>query len=154
MVPRLGQLHEAITGGSVRTESGKNVNAACVAETSSVRPQRGTKSVIRHLHKDHEAEWKLVLAASSRSAQAEESERRGTRRGTTKKTTAVVPHSWSYFYLVICTRNFGWEKKSHRNSKPLFCSFKYKLYTGRPVSCRVKLAGRLIGRVDVVVVVL
>ena len=36
---------------------------------SSVNPQRGTKALTRHLHKDHEAERKLVLAVSSRSAQ-------------------------------------------------------------------------------------
>ena len=36
----------------------------------SVHPQHGTKALIRHLHKDHEAEWKLVLAASHRSVQA------------------------------------------------------------------------------------
>ena len=29
----------------------------------------GTKAFIRHLHTDHEAEWKLVFATSSRSAQ-------------------------------------------------------------------------------------
>ena len=36
---------------------------------SSVNPQRGTKALTRHLHKDHEAERKLVLAAGIRSAQ-------------------------------------------------------------------------------------
>ena len=40
----------------------------------------GTKALIRHLQKDDEAEWKLVVAASSRSAQAK-SARRGARRG-------------------------------------------------------------------------
>ena len=38
-------------------------------EASSVHPQRGTKAFIRHWHKDHDAEWKLVPAASSRAAQ-------------------------------------------------------------------------------------
>ena len=37
---------------------------------SSVHPQRGTKPLIRHLRKDHKAEWKLVLAASNKLAQA------------------------------------------------------------------------------------
>ena len=38
---------------------------------SSLYPQRSTKALIRQLYKYHEAEWKLVLAASSSSAQAE-----------------------------------------------------------------------------------
>ena len=37
---------------------------------SSVYPQRGTKALIGHLRKGREAKWKLVVAASSRSAQA------------------------------------------------------------------------------------
>ena len=37
---------------------------------SSVHPQHGTKALIRHLHKDHKVEWKLILATTSRSAQA------------------------------------------------------------------------------------
>ena len=37
---------------------------------SSVHPQHGTKAWIRRLHKGHEAGWKLILAASSRSALA------------------------------------------------------------------------------------
>ena len=35
-----------------------------------MHPQRGTKPLIRYAHKDHEAEWELVFAAKSRSAQA------------------------------------------------------------------------------------
>ena len=36
----------------------------------SAHRQRGTKALIRYFHKDHNEEWKLVIAASSRSAQA------------------------------------------------------------------------------------
>ena len=36
---------------------------------SSVHPQHGTKALVSIWRKDNEAEWKLILAASSRPAQ-------------------------------------------------------------------------------------
>ena len=39
-----------------------------------MHPQRGTKALIRHVHNHHEAEWKLLLAASSRSTKSQRAE--------------------------------------------------------------------------------
>ena len=68
-VPCLGQLHEVLSGRSVRTEAGKNINAACVAETARSALFTPTTWHQGFDQTYHEAEWKLVLAAS-RSAQA------------------------------------------------------------------------------------
>ena len=112
---------------------------------SSVHPQHGTKALIRYLHKNHEAELKLVLAASNRSAQAK-----------SQRAVALVEaffRSKKLRYLVVPTLLFlltcsyyalrvRLGKIHHRNSKLLFfCSFWYRLYTGRPVSRRVKGRG-------------
>ena len=73
-VPCLGQLHDLFTGGSVRTEPGMHVETLSAWRrrqgVSSVHPQRATKALTRLLHRGHDAERKLILAASSRSAQA------------------------------------------------------------------------------------
>jgi len=52
---------------------GKNVKCSLGREDGMECPlytHNGTKALIRHLQKDHQAEWKLVLAARSRSAMA------------------------------------------------------------------------------------
>ena len=80
---------------------------------SSVHRQRGTKALIRHLHKDHEAEWKLVHAASSRSAQAESQRAEALVEAFTlriQKTRAVVRTTLLFLLLPGSTRNFGSRK--------------------------------------------
>ena len=62
------RFHPSLT--TVRTP-----NAAFAVETTKIAPYTPTTaprlgSWIRYLHKDHEAEWKLVLAVRRRSAQA------------------------------------------------------------------------------------
>ena len=72
-VPCLGHLHCLLTGGSVRTEPRKNIKRCLRRGYGKECPQyssHGTKALIKHVLKDHEVEGKLVLAASSRSAQA------------------------------------------------------------------------------------
>ena len=129
----LGQLNEVLTGGSVRTKPGKNVNPACVAETArgvlcTATTRRHQKALIRHLLKDHEAEWKLALAASSSTG--EESARRGARRRIypTKKENSS---STILLFLLLLSIHyeFGIGKIPDRNtsSKPLVCSFWYRL---------------------------
>ena len=72
-VPCLGHLHDFLSGGSVRTEPGENVKCCLRRGDGKECPQyppHGTTALIRDLLKDHEAEWKLLHAASSKSAQA------------------------------------------------------------------------------------
>lgn len=71
--PCLGHVDYFYTGGSVRTETGKN--AKCCPRRRDGKecphnPPNTTKALIRHLHKEHEAGSKLVLAVSSKPAQA------------------------------------------------------------------------------------
>ena len=119
---------------------------------SSVRPQRGAKSLIRSLHKGHEAEWKLVPAARSRSAQAEESARRGTRRGTIKNMQQyhIASPTFTWYALGISGgKKYLIETVDH--SSALFST---RCTRAGPCLFASKLVGRLIGRVDFVVVVL
>ena len=106
---------------------------------SSVHPQRETQALIRRLHKDHEAERKLVLGASSRSAQAKSQRAEALVEAFTlqKKIAVVVPHCCSHFYLV-CTRDFESGKYLIATVNRSSALFWYRLYTVRPVSRRVK----------------
>ena len=88
----LGQLHEVVTGGSVRTEPGKNVNPPGVAETA-----RSVLCTPTTRHQDFDQTFAQgprsgVEAGSRREQQistGEESERRCARRG-------ILPYPKNY----------------------------------------------------------
>ena len=72
-MPPVWAIFYFLTGGSVRTEPGKNVKCRLRRGDGKKSPQyppHGTKALIRQLHKDHEAGWQLLLAVSSKPAQA------------------------------------------------------------------------------------
>ena len=76
-VPCLVQIHGVLVGRSVQTEPGKSFLKKSLASrrqrsVSYVHSQPGTKVLVRlHLHKDHQAECKSVLAAGSISVDKE-----------------------------------------------------------------------------------
>ena len=106
-MPPVWAIFYFLTGGSVRTEPGKNVKYRLRRGDGKKSPQyppHGTKALIRQLHKDHEAEWKLAL--EQQISTGEESERRSASRGVypIKKTTIILLGSTTLmlFLLTIC----------------------------------------------------
>lgn len=118
----------------------------------SAHSQHGTMAFIKHLHKDPEAEWKLVPAASSRSPQDK------SQRAEALVAAFIISKLQSYhivvptYLLIVCARSFGSGKyliATVNRSSALF-------YTGctraGPCLGASKPVGRLMGTADVVVV--